>query len=153
MDGGFGGGASGGSDYAIQCYEALLPELVKGVGIADFKNALPAYSLTNPQLYVSNDTERFSIPRVVDTMLPLGETEKERMGYEFPYWERAAQMTEQRLFYDFVITAFGILLLLIGVIMAALKIRASKAIAPEEITPAETDEKQESDEKDLMLKE
>ena len=86
-------------------------------------------------------------------MLPLGETEKERMGYEFPYWERAAQMTEQRLFYDFVITAFGILLLLIGVIMAALKIRASKAIAPEEITPAETDEKQESDEKDLMLKE
>jgi hypothetical protein len=37
--------------------------------------------------------------------------------------------------------------------MAALKIRASKAIAPEEIAPAETDEKQESDEKDLMLKE
>lgn len=141
-----------GSDYAIQCYEALLPELVKGVGIADFKNALPSYSMTNPQLYVSNDTGRFGITRVIDTVFPLGETEKERMGYEFPFWERAAQMTEQRLFYDYVITALGILLLLIGAIMAALRFRASKAIAPEELHPAESDEKTEEEVKDIAVK-
>ena len=82
------------SDYAIQCYEAMLPELVTGVAVSDFKNALPSYSLTNPQVLVVNDTGRFKITRIIDTMFPLGETDKERLGYEFPYWEIATQMTE-----------------------------------------------------------
>ena len=42
-------------------------------------------------------------------------------------------MTETRLFYDYVITAFGILLLLIGLAALVLKFRAKKAIAPEEL--------------------
>ena len=66
-------------------------------------------------------------------MFPIGETDKERLGYEFPYWEIATQMTETRLFYDYVITAFGILLLLIGIAALVLKFRAKKAIAPEEL--------------------
>jgi hypothetical protein len=121
------------SDYAIQCYEAMLPELVTGVAVTDFKNALPSYSLTNPQVLVVNDTGRFKITRIIDTMFPIGETDKERLGYEFPYWEIATQMTETRLFYDYVITAFGILLLLIGIAALVLKFRAKKAIAPEEL--------------------
>lgn len=121
------------TDYAIQCYEAMLPELVRGVAIADFKNAMPNYSLTNPQVLVVNDTGRFSVTRVIDTMFPIGETEMQRHGYEFPYWEVATQMTETRLFYDYVIIAAGILLGLIGAAALALKFRAKKAIAPEEL--------------------
>ena len=134
-----GGGGSSQSpsststDYAIQCYEAMLPELVRGVAIADFKNAMPNYSLTNPQVLVVNDTGRFSVTRVIDTMFPIGETEMQRHGYEFPYWEVATQMTETRLFYDYVIIAAGILLGLIGAAALALKFRAKKAIAPEEL--------------------
>ena len=120
-------------DYAIQCYEAMLPELVRGVAIADFKNAMPNYSLTNPEVLVVNDTGRFSVTRVIDTMFPIGETEMQRHGYEFPYWEVATQMTETRLFYDYAIIAFGILLFLIGLAALALKFRAKKAIAPEEL--------------------
>lgn len=137
-DNGEGGGSSQSpsstsTDYAIQCYEAMLPELVKGVAIADFKNAMPNYSLTNPQVLVVNDTGRFSVTRVIDTMFPIGETEMQRHGYEFPYWEVATQMTETRLFYDYVIIAAGILLGLIGAAALALKFRAKKAIAPEEL--------------------
>ena len=128
------------NDYAIQCYEAMLPELVNGVAVSDFKNALPSYSLTNPQVYVVNDTDRFKITRIIDTIFPLGETEKERLGYEFPYWEIATQMTETRLFYDYVITAFGILLLLIGIVMLALKFRAKKAISPAELVLLDVEE-------------
>ena len=134
-----GGGGSSQSpsststDYAIQCYEAMLPERVRGVAIADFKNAMPNYSLTNPQVLVVNDTGRFSVTRVIDTMFPIGETEMQRHGYEFPYWEVATQMTETRLFYDYVIIAAGILLGLIGAAALALKFRAKKAIAPEEL--------------------
>ena len=121
------------ADFAIQCYEALLPELVKGVGVTDFKNALPNYSLSNPQLYVSNNTGRFGVTRVFDTVFPLGETDKERLGYEFPYWERAAQLTEDRLFYDYTITGLGIILLLIGFSMIGLKFRAKMAVKPGEL--------------------
>ena len=118
----------------------MLPELVKGVGVTDFKNALPSYSFTNPQLYVSNDTGRFGLFRVLDTVFPLGETDRERMGYEFPYWEKAAQMTEERLFYDYVLTFTGVILLLIGLVMIGLKLRAKKAVTPGELEPKEPDE-------------
>jgi len=139
-------------DYAIQCYEAVLPELVKGVGVTDFKNALPSYSFTNPQIYVVNNTGRLGITRVFDTVFPLGETDRERMGYEFPYWEKAAQMTEDRLFYDYVITILGVVLLLIGLVMAGLKLRARKAISPDETMDQSDDEPLENEEKQLVLK-
>lgn len=132
-------------DYAIQCYEAMLPELVKGVAVSDFKNGLPSYSLTNPQVLVVNDTDRFKLTRVLDTMFPLGETDKERLGYEFPYWEIATQMTETRLFYDYVITAFGILLFLIGIVMLALKFRAKKTVTPAELVLLDVEELPEED--------
>jgi len=139
-------------DYAIQCYEAMLPEVVRGVAVSDFKNALPNYSLTNPQVYVVNNTGRFGVLRVLDTVFPLGETDKERLGYEFPYWETAAQMTEERLFYDYVIVGLGIVLLLIGTAMIALKFRARKAVAPDELEDSSIDDQIENEEKELMLK-
>lgn len=141
------------ADFAIQCYEALLPELVKGVGVTDFKNALPNYSLSNPQLYVSNNTGRFGVTRVFDTVFPLGETDKERLGYEFPYWERAAQLTEDRLFYDYTITALGIILLLIGFSMIGLKFRAKMTVKPGELEVPDAEDAAEKEEKELMLKE
>lgn len=128
------------SDYAIQCYEALLPELVKGVAVSDFKSALPSYSITNPQVYVADNTGRFGIVRVYDTFFPVGETAKTRAGYEFPYWETAAQMTEDRLFYDYTIIGVGIILLLTGVAMIALKLRARKTVVPEELEASDVDE-------------
>lgn len=137
-------------DYAIQCYEAMLPELVKGVGVTDFKNALPNYSLSNPQYYVANNTGRFTVTRVFDTMFPLGETDRERLGYEFPYWETAAQMTEERLFYDYTIVGFGIILLLVGLITIALKFRAKKAVAPEELELVSEEEVPVPEEKPLI---
>lgn len=141
------------ADFAIQCYEALLPELVKGVGVTDFKNALPNYSLSNPQLYVSNNTGRFGVTRVFDTVFPLGETDKERLGYEFPYWERAAQLTEDRLFYDYTITGLGIILLLIVFSMIGLKFRAKMAVKPGELEVPDSEDAADKEEKELMLKE
>ena len=141
------------ADYAIQCYEAILPELVKGVGVTDFKNAMPNYSLSNPQLYVSNNTGRFGVTRVFDTVFPLGETDRERLGYEFPYWERAAQLTEDRLFYDYTITGLGIILLLIGFSMIGLKLRAKMTVKPGELEVPDAEDAAEKEEKELMLKE
>ena len=139
-------------DYGIQCYEAMLPELVKGVAVEDFKNALPSYSITNPQVYVVNNTGRFGIVRVFDTIFPLGETDRQRLGYEFPYWETAAQMTEERLFYDYVIIGFGIVLILVGGAMFGLKFRAKKAGTPEDPEDEDEQELLKSGEQQLLLK-
>ncbi|MBQ6018120.1 MAG: ABC transporter permease [Clostridiales bacterium] len=139
-------------DYAIQCYEAMLPELVKGVAVSDFKNAMPNYSLTNPQVYIVNDTGRFGVTRVFDTAFPLGETDRERLGYEFPYWEIAAQMTEQRLLYDYIIIGVGILLIFIGGVMIGLKFRAKKSVRPEEMDGEEEEEVLETETKELLLR-
>ena len=128
------------ADFAIQCYEALLPELVKGVGVTDFKNAMPSYSFNDPQIYISNNTGRFGVLRILDTVFPLGETDRQRMGYEFPYWEKAAQMTEDRLFYDYVLVFIGIILILIGLVMTGLKLRARKAVLPDELDDSYPDE-------------
>ena len=146
------GDYSGSTDFAIQCYEALIPELVRGVGITDFKNALPSYSIQDPEVYVVNKTDRYKINRVVDTMFPLGETTEERLGYEFPYWETAAQLTEERLFFDYLLVALGILLLLVGGIMIALKLRARKAVAPDELVVLNVEEIEGPDDETLMLK-
>ena len=139
-------------DYGIQCYEAMLPELVKGVAVEDFKNALPSYSITNPQVYVVNNTGRFGLFRVFDTVFPLGETDRQRLGYEFPYWETAAQMTEERLFYDYVIIGFGIVLLLTGGAMFGLKFRANKSGASDETDNEDEDGLLEKGEQQLLLK-
>lgn len=146
------GDYSGSTDFAIQCYEALIPELVRGVGVTDVKNALPSYSIQDPEVYVVNKTDRYKINRVVDTMFPLGETTEERLGYEFPYWETAAQLTEERLFFDYLLVALGILLLLVGGIMIALKLRARKAVAPDELVVLNVEEIEGPDDETLMLK-
>ena len=114
---------------------------------------MPNYSLSNPQLYVSNNTGRFGVTRVFDTVFPLGETDKERLGYEFPYWERAAQLTEDRLFYDYTITGLGIILLLIGFSMIGLKFRAKMAVKPGELEVPDAEDAADKEEKELMLKE
>ena len=114
---------------------------------------MPSYSLSNPQLYVSNNTGRFGVTRVFDTVFPLGETDRERLGYEFPYWERAAQMTEDRLFYDYTITGIGIILLLIGFAMIGLKFRAKMSVKPGELEAANEEDAAEREEKELILKE
>ena len=130
----------------------MLPELVKGVAVSDFKNAMPNYSLTNPQVYIVNDTGRFGVTRVFDTAFPLGETDRERLGYEFPYWEIAAQMTEQRLLYDYIIIGVGILLIFIGGVMIGLKFRAKKSVRPEEMDGEEEEEVLETETKELLLR-
>lgn len=139
-------------DYAVQCYEAMLPELVKGVAVSDFKNAMPNYSISNPQVYVVNNTGRFGLTRVFDTAFPLGETDRQRLGYEFPYWEIAAQMTEQRLLYDYILIGIGILLIFIGSVMIGLKFRAKRAVKPEELDDEEEEDILETDTKDLLLR-
>ena len=127
---------------AIQCYEAMMPELVSGVAITDIKSALPTYALTDPKIFVLSNTDRYTLLSVWDWVFPLGETQSKLTGYELPYWERAAQITVTRVFYDMVMIFAGFILLIIGGIMVFLRFRKPK---PAEASAEEAKDKSEEE--------
>ena len=140
-DGAAGSSGSSNADVlAIQCYEAMMPELVKGVAITDIKNALPTYALTDPKIFVVSNTDRYTLTSVWDWVFPLGESQSQLTGYELPYWERAAQLTITRVFYDMVMIAAGAVLLIIGGIMVALRFRKQKPATEAAIEEEKTEE-------------
>lgn len=118
-----GGGYDTSVEYAIQCYQVMLPEIVRGVAVNDLKTAIPNYNSTNPQLYVVSNTDRYGILNIWDDMTPLGETEGTVSNYEMPYWEKAAWLTTQHLFVYWAVLFLGAFLMFIGIIMTVMHFR------------------------------
>ncbi len=127
-DGTFGEISFDGYTPAILCYEAFLPETVKGVARTDMLNAVPRYSAESNNHIIVSNTGRFGLSKIFDNVLPLGEYDKKTEGFVFPYWENATLLTIEKAFIDYVLIAFGILLLLIGIISAVL--RSKKTLIP-----------------------
>lgn len=112
-----------GSPIAVSCYEAMLPEAVRGVAKTDIINALPGYNMNEPQYRVVSNTGRFRVDKVYDLNMPVGEFENKTTGYEFPYWEKASILATQRLFLMEAALLVGIVLLIIGIIIMILRLR------------------------------
>lgn len=110
-------------DIAITCYEAFLPEAVKGVAKTDILNALPSYNIQEPQYLITSNTGRYRIDKVYDYYMPIGEFQSKYANYEFPYWEKTAQLATERLFFMEVAAGAGIILFIIGIIIAILRLR------------------------------
>ena len=112
-------------DMAILCYEAMLPEAVRNVAKNDMSSAVTGYNPADPNFYIISNTGRFSLLSSWRFMWPIGKTESRLAAYEFPYWEKTAQLTSEHLFADEVVTVAGFVTLVSGAIMAALRYRKS----------------------------
>ena len=112
-------------DMAILCYEAMLPEAVRNVAKNDMSSAITNYNPADPNFYIISNTGRFSLLNSFHFMWPIGKTESRLAAYEFPYWEKTAQLTSEHLFADEVVTVAGFVTLVSGAIMAALRYRKS----------------------------
>ncbi|MCR5617213.1 MAG: ABC transporter permease [Clostridiales bacterium] len=124
----FSPGGNTGEDFyatplAITCYEAFLPEAVKGVAKSDMLNALPSYNVSEPQYRIVSNTGRFRVDNVYDQVMPIGEFNSKTAGYEFPYWEKASILATERLFFFEAALLIGIILLIIGIIIMILRLR------------------------------
>ena len=108
---------------AITCYEAFLPEIVKGVAKNDVLNALPSYNISDPQFRIVSNTGRFRVDNVYDFNMPIGEFQSKTSAFEFPYWEKAAILATQRLFLMEIGMLIGIFLFLVGIIIMILRLR------------------------------
>ncbi|MBQ4271385.1 MAG: ABC transporter permease [Clostridiales bacterium] len=107
--------------FGINCYEAMLPEMVNNVSVTDVKNSLPNFNNADPKLYVVSQTGRLNIFKVWDYMLPMGESQSLIEGYEFPLGERAITATISRLFIDIILVLAGTALLFLGIIIAIMR--------------------------------
>ena len=114
------------SKLAVNCYEVILPESVRGVAYTDVLAALPSYSGNDPKMYVVRNTGRFGLLKIYDLMMPIGEESKKLAEYEFPFWEDAAQITTQFMFIDMCIILVCAIGLFAGIIMASLKYYSNK---------------------------
>lgn len=110
-------------DMAILCYEAMLPEAVSGVAKTDMSNSVTHYTPATPNFYIISNTGRFRLNESWKFVWPIGKTEALLADYEFPYWEKAAQLTSQHLFADEIVTGVGVIVLITGTFMAALRFR------------------------------
>lgn len=106
---------------AITCYEAMLPELVKGVAKTDVLTSLKSYNAMDPQFIIVSNTGRFTIYNVYNEIMPIGENSKRDSQFDFPYWEKAARLSNERLFIEGVLFVFGIIILFIGITIVVLR--------------------------------
>jgi len=70
-----------------------------------------------------SNTGRFNLIETWKYMWPIGKTSARLSVYEFPYWEKAAQLTTQHLFADEVSVIAGFVLLVSGGLMTYMRYR------------------------------
>ena len=58
---------------------------------------------------------------VYDENMPIGESAKKYADFDFPYWEKAARLSTERLFIEGGIFIFGAFLFIVGVAIAVLR--------------------------------
>lgn len=106
---------------AILCYEAMLPEIVSGVAKSDVLSSLPTYNASNPQFVVVSNTGRFNPINVYKENMPIGSSEQKYGSFMFPYWEKAARLSTERLFIEGILFIIGVILIFIGIIITVLR--------------------------------
>lgn len=127
-------------ECAVLCYEAMLPELVKGVANSDIKSAV-GYTENDPKYFVVSNTGRFNVLKVWDFNMPLGENSEKLREYRFPYWERASQTTMTHLFVDIIFVLAGALLLIIGIVTSVLRWHKKPLVIEDDSEDGEDDGK------------
>ena len=88
---------------AVTCYEVVIPNQISGIAKQDLLSALEMAGKQEKGFFIVENTDRYSLFRLWDTMFPVGETEYARRGYVFPFWESSARMAETESFYWWMI--------------------------------------------------
>lgn len=100
------------STLAISCYELVLPNKIKGIALQNLGNAMESAGKVEKNFLIVDNTSRFSLLRLYDTVFPIGENALERQQYDLPFWELAAQKAESVSVFWWVIGLSGFTLIL-----------------------------------------
>ena len=103
----------------ISCYEAVMPEPVKGFAEAAAKDKFPI-----GRGEILNNTERYSTSRLIKLVRQFGTRSMQNKGIMYPYWENAARYTED---VAALITAIAIILLFVPSVIVVVTLISSAA--------------------------
>jgi len=79
---------------AVICYEAVIPNRLRGIALQNMKTALESSGKQSKDFLIVDNTDRFSPVSLYNTVFPIGETSARRAGYTVPYWELSAETAE-----------------------------------------------------------
>lgn len=82
------------STLAVLCYEVVLPNKIDGIAMQNFKSSMETAGKVNKNFLFVDNTDRFSLLRLYDTVFPIGENTLKRQQYELPFWELSAETAE-----------------------------------------------------------
>lgn len=101
---------------AITCYEAVLPNRIKGIAMANLLTAFETSGKMDKNFLFVDNTERFSPLRLWDMVFPAGETQYQRQGFTLPFWESSAQMAESTSVFWWSMVVLGSIQILWGLL-------------------------------------
>ncbi|MEI8198789.1 MAG: ABC transporter permease [Eubacteriales bacterium] len=82
------------STLAVLCYEVVLPDKIDGIAMQNFRSSMETAGKVNKNFLFVDNTNRFSLLRLYDTVFPVGENTVIRQQYKLPFWELSAGMAE-----------------------------------------------------------
>jgi len=108
----FSGAKTDSSTLAVSCYEVVLPNKIRGIALQNFGNAMESAGKVEKNFLIVDNTSRFSLLRLYDTVFPIGENALERQQYDLPFWELSAQKAESvAVFWCFIgLSGFALIL-------------------------------------------
>ncbi len=87
-------GQENGTKPAVMCYEAVIPNRLRGIALQNMKTALESTGKQSKDFLIIENTDRFSPIGLYNTVFPIGRTASLREGYNVPFWELSAETAE-----------------------------------------------------------
>jgi len=103
------------SNLAIMCYEVVLPNKLRNIALQNLITSMEAAGKTEKNFLFVDNTNRFSLLRLYDTVFPIGENTDHRMLFKLPFWEVSAQTAESILVFWWILECTGIILILTSI--------------------------------------
>ena len=92
---------------AVMCYEAVIPNRLRGIALQNIKTALESSGKQSKDFLIVENTDRFSPISLYNTVFPIGEKASQREGYQVPYWELSAETAESMSVFWWVLLIAG----------------------------------------------
>jgi len=97
----------GASNAAVMCYEAVIPNRLRGIALQNMKTALEGAGKQDKDFLIIENTDRFSLISLYNTFFPIGETHVQREGYQVPYWELSAETAQSMCVFWWILLFMG----------------------------------------------
>ena len=135
-----GKGSSDADGYAVMYYEVVLPDHLSGIARQFLRNAFEANGKTlDKDFLVIENTGRFQLARLWDQTFPLGLSRHAASEYTLSYYELAANIAQERIFFWWIVFFFSVFSALSGGVGTYCRFAKKRALQRKEKRRAEED--------------